>query len=116
MAVTSDVHITDHHPLLAEALIGSTPASGTATPIPVVPHGAGHTLNADSLTVPGTDSGHGPGPDPATVYDIGLPPPKALEGLSDESRQCLERFAVFKAAPPIEWVLMSDSCDVTNRS
>lgn len=116
MAVTSDVHITDHHPLLAEALIGSTPASGTATPIPVVLHGAGHTLNADSLTVPGTDSGHGPGPDPATVYDIGLPPPKALEGLSDESRQCLERFAVFKAAPPIEWVLMSDSCDVTNRS
>lgn len=44
---------------------------------------------------------------PKPEWAIGLPPPEALEHLSEESRTCVENFASHPPAPQPEWVQLN---------
>jgi hypothetical protein len=79
--------------------------AGPLSALKAAHHRAHHDIYDSGTTTPaGVDHGHGPCPDPGTVYEIGLPPAEVLEhaGLSEESAACLARLAAHKPAPSVE--------------
>jgi hypothetical protein len=66
------------------------------------PTGHADMYDSGTNTPAGVDHGHGPCPDPGTVYTLGEPPAHATTELGEESRECLKRLAAFVPAEPMQ--------------